>query len=786
MTQHKIHRLKKDNGDIIIPATLSKAVLLEGSTNENSKALDHHWKSYDIDSLRPVRDENYTLTTAIESLISFVGKDKRSDWRGTELSFHDGSDFCTYTFSPPIETNLDNTSLKNRSYWVLTGGTKYINSFNSQFSKLDDEFNKYLLSKSKFYAVEWDGRLSTSLARGKLRTAGDPTFLDSLWSFFLIDTTQYNEVDGVIDRSSFKPVGRLRKNNLLRFKDGSFAPVIQISKERWDTCMTNALYRDPTASDALYCIAGQYDPIQAYKDFRKNYNNNDKVLYYRDSSGIHSLTYWDLVKPWETTDSKYSIVVANEKPIWFLDNVVSPSTGNIWTGIFTTPGEWDGIELEEFKIPISSMTLCKCSLNYDKDKVKRGGLVGRFSVLGITSENRKRGTALYPETNLPEELIKLARLSEGNTEMTPNGPTCEAQYQLWSAYITCQEMKFNTKYLSSRDMFTSGISSVNSCSNLDEYNSHGGVRTYYKDTSGQYDLSFSNFSRWPDRIITQKGSDTRDGRTGLSYYFNDGEEAPKEMCMESQMALSYASELSINPKVDFSFYKNTYRYETPANAPSSSLKSGHLNAILYTKETRDITTNLIEYNLRMAVCGGVSVGFDTGLYLGGTEYILAPGVTENDTNEEVPEIKVQTYQCWDLNSLYIPGEMKSPDVSKVDIDRDFPFQKRYLHMFDKSFVNNSGWIRHRQPYSVFPSISGGTDSTGEGVYYNVSSEIPRDNTKKVRLQATLLGSAVDEKSGIRTVRITEWNTYKAGVGVCFKIAHKEDPEKGTIYIETSR
>ena len=82
-------------------------------------------------------------------------------------------------------------------------------------------------------------------------------------------------------------------------------------------------------------------------------------------------------------------------------------------------------------------------------------------------------------------------------------------------------------------------------------------------------------------------------------------------------------------------------------------------------------------------------------------------------------------------------------------------------------------------------MSGGTDTTGEGIYYDFSRNIPNDDTKRIRLQATYSGPSTTGKPGIRNVYLREWNSSKACTGLSFNIAYREDPLTRTQYIDTS-
>ena len=103
-------------------------------------------------------------------------------------------------------------------------------------SKKGEESEPFVLSDGNTFNVLKEGASGSASAWAEdqlppeaTESVGDKSLLPS-WDFYLIDMTQ-NTGDKV------RPVGKLRKNNLLRFENGDFAPTVGITEEmraEWD------------------------------------------------------------------------------------------------------------------------------------------------------------------------------------------------------------------------------------------------------------------------------------------------------------------------------------------------------------------------------------------------------------------------------------------------------------------------------------------------------------------------------------------------------------------------
>lgn len=148
------------------------------------------------------------------------------------------------------------------------------------------------------------------------------------YDFYLLDTTDNT-------RQTTKPVGKLMRNNLLRFADGSFAPTIGITEAQRAECDVE-LYLDE-ANQQKYCDAGAFDAEAFYNE------HGMAKLYNSEGAEVRVL------RPWETTETKYTIGIARADTVYLLDNVIGES-GKAWKGVFTNPVVWDGIDVSKYPL----------------------------------------------------------------------------------------------------------------------------------------------------------------------------------------------------------------------------------------------------------------------------------------------------------------------------------------------------------------------------------------------------------------------------------------------------
>ena len=98
---------------------------------------------------------------------------------------------------------------------------------------------------------------------------GDLEFCND-WNFYLLDTSDNKG-------ETTTPVGKLMKNNLLRFEDGSFAPTVGITEERRKECDVELFLED----GYQVCASNEFDPVDFYEKYGVNtklYTKKEKPL----------------------------------------------------------------------------------------------------------------------------------------------------------------------------------------------------------------------------------------------------------------------------------------------------------------------------------------------------------------------------------------------------------------------------------------------------------------------------------------------------------------------------
>lgn len=192
---------------------------------------------------------------------------------------------------------------------------------NENVTSLQEEVNK--LKYGVGYAVS--GYKEDDLDPVPYVSLGDVSFLEKGWDFYLIDTTQ-NTGEEVV------PVGKLKRNNLLRFEDGSFAPTVGITEAMRAECDVE-LYLD-AGHQQKYCDAGAFNAETFYNE------HGMAKLYNLQGNEVRVL------RPWETVETKYTIVKGWMDEAYFIDKVKGNS-GIEWSGFLKEKTVWDGVEITD-------------------------------------------------------------------------------------------------------------------------------------------------------------------------------------------------------------------------------------------------------------------------------------------------------------------------------------------------------------------------------------------------------------------------------------------------------
>ena len=425
----------------------------------------------------------------------------------------------------------------------ITGGDMYMDYFVTEWS--DDPNNVEAVSTygNKSYAHEWYP--------------------------VLLDTTDNQN-------TTTKPK-LLMRNNILRYADGSFAPVVGITAERKAECDVE-LYLD-AGHTQKYCDAGAFDA-------EKFYNEHGMAdLYDVNGNKVHVL------RPWETTETKYSVGITRLAPVYHMDKQKGKS-GKIWSGIFRQPVIWDGINVnEQFKLNPTALFADKiCTIgnkarafyylfeadnNNCKSRVSKGGV----DIVGTTK-------GVFHRTADCSQISSMQWCRANNANAQNPYPFAEGGWAALSVLATCLELYNGTKDLNS--IYKSGTSSNESVT----------ISTI-QDIGGALDVTASKAYRW---------SDSPYGGVQLHEYISQWYSLYP--CMESIIAASYANEMNIADGEMFTVYDNEYKIV-------KRLDPFNYDCIIIKHIDTTIDSNDVDIYIRSSITFGANYQGHLWCYFGG-------------------------------------------------------------------------------------------------------------------------------------------------------------------------
>lgn len=506
-----------------------------------------------------------------------------------------------------------------------------------------------------------------------------------------------------------RPVGWLKRNNFLRFEDGTFAPTIGITNAQKAECDV-ALYLDDQAT-TLYCAAGEFDAEAFYNQYGMT-----QALYDANGNPVR------ILRPWETTETKYSIGIARKDTVYLIDNE-DGADGTMLRGIVADEGKVDGIKPDKILVPTAIMADAitviggKARCFYFDYCTMETGCMGQTPLGNLATT----GEAFYQDGTYPRVLDNML---EGNNGEFPNDdgkgmnqpknakvaracnydttlpyPVAEGGYHALNVFLSCMEAAYGTKYLHSASRFSSGISSNDSANTEANWLANGGMRSKAQSASA---WTYSQFSQNNSPIRYTSAAGNTDESNLLNRY------APKTLCMEAQMALSMAAELNVAPDTEFQFYGKTYLYKTPTGA--TPLLSGRMNARVYRTRVMTIdgwnaskvaTTFDVQVRLRMPVIEGFNLCGDFYRYVGGGHEVV-----------DVNTAGVHTI----LNYLECDQTKWGAIIWPKQQAAEFSFEDTYDMIGDGVIVANR-YVMLRQPFGSWPYGTGVNISTGECGYH---------------------------------------------------------------------
>lgn len=509
------------------------------------------------------------------------------------------------------------------------------------------DFNKLLTSSYKMADIDQKGIDNGFL---DIFTNGDLDILDE-WDPVLINTMIPDEVDG----HTVMMCTKLMKNNFLRYEDGSFARVVGITQQQYDECMNHELYMLNTTYGTYdkFCDPGKFNSIKLWE--------KDKALIAegKPTTQLYTMKMYQgnpqytkirhILRPWETTDTNYTIGIANHRTLYLLDNQKGKN-GN-WRGISTKPIKFDGIDFGEYALPPTAISPGP-TVNIKVD--------GRFKARNFfylykaddniepTVDDREKLSFYEKNRTYPSvDDVTLTTISENarnnNLDKSKTYPFAEGGYLANNMFITALELAVGNRYMWSSEIFGSGISSVDPCYNRNSFFTEGGLRIKDEYTDWHY-FTF-------DSIVNGELTENKPVNSLEGYLHKKWEEClVREQCMESQMAASMASELGIKPTTDpnkpnfFEFYGNKYYY---MNVPGvKGLMEGRMNARVYKYiqkkvskgEYNNINDKLtpVELVFRMSLFNGANLCGDVPVYKQGGLEIIG----ESNSSGKVTSLKV--------------------------------------------------------------------------------------------------------------------------------------------------
>lgn len=551
---------------------------------------------------------------------------------------------------------------------------------------------------------------------------GNPKFLERL-EFMLFDTTTE-------DDSGTFVASILQRNNLFHYRGGSYAPTVGITADQKAECTSNDLYTDSACKNLAYA-SGKYDAVSEWEKTDKPLmaaGGKPRTLYKKDSKGTISAVSHKL-RPWETTETKYSIGLGYEFPVYLLDQVKGKS-GKVWKGIFTDVTEWDGIDLTPYRLDPTAwgpgafctvggkarnfFYLYKGEANCQSSCGSTDSEGNAANLPSITPFLKDRTYPRYSTSQI--DSMNMSRANNKNAS-SPY-PMSEGGFFALDVVTTAVELMAHTKYLDNPELYGSGISSDDSV-NADNFFKVGGVK--FKKAS---DSAYSYATWGAAHKINVDGKSASPNWSNFASAY-----ASKEQCMESQMAASMAAELGIKPSTSaadmhyFYMYGEKYYYMSVGSV--TSLADGQMNARVYKPIDYTYTDGTdgqvtCEFLLRMSLYSGAMLSGDVFVYNGGGAELVAKAVNTTGGSFGNP-----------VGFWMEPSQRKWQKITSVTIGETekFGFEDSYKNIIplDGNTVTvGNNWRRNRVPYTPFTTINS-SRGRGDCLYlqnenwYNTSS-----------------------------------------------------------------
>lgn len=599
---------------------------------------------------------------------------------------------------------------------------------------------------------------------------GDPNFKNckgnkdilSDWHFFLIDHTDNTG-------EATHPVGELMGNNIFRFKSGAFAPTVGITEEMRAACDVQ-LYTDAEHTTPLTLKNGvvvtdkagehPYDAVEVY-------NSLGLVdLYDGEGNKVRQLL------PWETTETKYSVMKGRYDTLYPVDRQTGNS-GKMLTGIFKKNMKYDGIDTGRFPLLGTAMSPCPVTTV--------GGRAGNFFYAYAVGDTNTTNNAsqygkevcsmymndgrTYPRTNDISQLMNMTCARASNANPQSPVPFAEGGYHTLNVFILCMELLYGTKNLHANALFGSGISSNDSVKNENDWRENGGVRIKEQGTESWMHSILGNYIKF--------GANANMDKNNFSYYINYGR--PKEQCMESQMAASWATEFGVAEDTEFEAYGAVYRYKNIPDA--EKLSDGVMNCKVYRikkgtcKGYKDANTQVtydLELSLRMSLIHGMNLSGDIYAYWGGG--IEMVGTNKLDIGgsynpEQLRDAYVDFYLETDQRKWVKENTATKTNLGTFDFESLYP----KVGTFGPPILSE-GYTQDRLGFTPYQIAKGGNIQSWQCCYAQSYPYWSRRKDERVRICLRLRSTANAVNSSPRSLytlySVSDMATFTGGSVQC--------------------
>ena len=571
---------------------------------------------------------------------------------------------------------------------------------------------------------------------------GNKEFLGE-WHPFLIDHTD-NTGKGT------HPVGQLVDNNHFRFVTGAFAPTVGITEEMRAACDVQ-LYTDAEHTTPLTLKNGVVvtDKTGTHPyDATEVYNSLGLVdLFDSEGNKVRQLL------PWETTETKYSVMIGRYDTLYPVDRQTGES-GKVLTGIFKRQVRYDGID--SGKYPLLGTALAPCPVTTVGNKTRN--FFYAYAVGDTNTNNGPSGAGesmcsmyvndgrTYPRISDMNQMNNMQKARANNADTNAPLPFAEGGFHGVNTFILCMELLYGTKYLHNNNLFGSGISSNDACNSENTWLDNGGVRCKEQGTA---EWTYRGFGD-----NTPFGHNEKLEKNNFSWFVNYYR--PKEQCMESQMAASWAAEFGIAENTEYEAYGATYRYKNITGV--KGLADGAMNCKVYRKkigtckgykDANTLATYDLELSLRMSLMHGMNVSGDFFAYWGGGCEMVGTNKVQTDGN----------YNTEQLTKNYIdfylePTQSKWVNESAVSKNNlgTFGFEAVYgkIGTFGPPILSD-GYCKNRLGHTPYKIADGGNIGSWQSFYSWAFSYWSSVINQRVRIAVRLRGAAAAASCSARSL-----------------------------------